>query len=179
MTAGPRTIHGLQLWLALPEAQEEMAPAFYHYPDQQIPAVDVEGVKVRVMMGNAYGVTSPVKVFAHTLYVEAHLEAGQSLVLPPADERGVYVAKGHLKAQDTDIPEHSMAVLSDQEGVLVEATEESRIAIIGGEKFGKRYIEWNFVSSRKERIEQAKQDWKAGRFDKVPGDEEEFIPLPE
>ncbi|WP_330961162.1 pirin family protein [Photobacterium sp. 53610] len=171
--------HGLQLWLALPVEAEECEPAFYHYPDDNIPALNVQGIPVRVMMGTAFGVTSPVKTFAETLYVEAALEPGQRLTLPMADERAVYVAQGHLKAKDTDLPEHCMAILSPQEGVEIEATEPSRIAIIGGENIGPRFIEWNFVSSRKERIEQAKEDWRHQRFPLVPGDETEFIPLPE
>lgn len=172
-------IHGLQLWLALPEDQEEIDPAFYHYPADDIPTVTVDGVPLRVMIGSAYGVTSPVKMFAETLYVEAHLQAGQSIVLPDAEERAVYVASGSLQARDMTIPEHSMGVFDSTAGVVLEAVRESRIAIIGGEKLGKRHIEWNFVSSRKERIEQAKEDWKAGRFPKVPGDEKEFIPFPD
>ncbi|TVO63058.1 pirin family protein [Denitromonas ohlonensis] len=175
----PHRLHGLQLWLALPEADEEVEPAFHHYPSADIPAVEVGGVPVRVMMGTAYGVTSPVRVFASTLYVEAHLQPGQKLLLPDADERAIYVAQGALKAQDIDIPEHAMAILSNVSGVVVEAAEESRIAIIGGEHMGKRFIDWNFVSSRKERIEQAKRDWRERRFPVVAGDEVEFIPLPE
>ncbi|NMH65071.1 pirin family protein [Shewanella salipaludis] len=175
----PHRLHGLQLWLALPQACEEIEPAFYHYPNAEIPSVTVAGVPVRVMMGTAYGVTSPVKTYAETLYLEAHLQAGQSLLLPDAAERGLYVAYGELKVRDTLLPLHSMTVFSSAAGVVVEAVEESRIAIIGGESLGQRHIEWNFVSSRKERIEQAKRDWQAGRFPKVPGDAEEFIPLPE
>ena len=178
VTASPHGLHGLQLWLALPEADEEVEPAFYHHPAAELPSSTVEGVQVRVMMGSAYGFTSPVKEFAKTLYVEAHLEAGQSLVLPDAEERAVYVARGSLTAQGASIPEHSMAVVSEQSGISVEAREETRIAIIGGEKLGPRFIEWNFVSSRKDRIESAKSDWREGRFPVVPGDEEEFIPLP-
>lgn len=176
--AVPHTLHGLQLWLALPENYEEIEPAFYHYPNADIPSATVHGVAVRVLMGAAYGFTSPVKTYADTVYVEAHLRAGQSLTLPDAEERAVYVASGSLNARDSQISEHSMAVFPNREAVVVEATKDSRIAIIGGEKFSPRYMEWNFVSSRKERIEQAKADWKAGRFAKVPGDEEEFIPLP-
>lgn len=179
VTAAPHRLHGLQLWLALPERDEEVDPAFHHYQAAGIPTVTVEGVPVRVMMGSAFGVTSPVKTFADTLYLEASLRPGETLALPDADERAVYVAEGSLKARGTEIPEHSMAVLSSSTGVVIEATAESRIAIIGGEHLGQRFIEWNFVSSRKERIEQAKGDWQAGRFPKVPGDEDEFIPLPE
>ncbi|QIL90362.1 pirin family protein [Microbulbifer harenosus] len=171
-------LHGLQLWLALPEADEELPPAFYHYPAAEIPTTDVGGVPVRVMMGSAYGCSSPVKTFAETLYVEAHLKPGQRLTLPDSPERGVYVASGALRARDTEIPQYAMAVFDPEPGVEVEAVEECRIAIIGGESLGQRFIDWNFVSSRKERIAEAIEDWRAGRFDKVPGDTEEFIPYP-
>ncbi|BEH14717.1 pirin family protein [Marinobacter shengliensis] len=178
ITATDHTLHGLQLWLALPEAEEETDPAFYHYPESTVPSMSVGDVPVRVMMGTAYGETSPVKVFADTLYIEAWLKPGQKLTLPDAQERGLYVAKGRLLAGGTEIPEFSMAVLSEQQGVTVEALEETRLAVIGGEPLGKRFIEWNFVSSRKERIEEAKRDWENSRFPSVPGDEDEYIPLP-
>lgn len=177
VTAKAHRLHGLQLWLALPEADEEIDPAFYHYPGTDIPSVDVDGVPVRVIMGSAYGVTSPVKVYAETLYVETHLQAGQTLQVPAAQERAVYVAEGELKTDDTTLPEYSMGVFSDVPTIELTATKESRIAIIGGEHLGKRYMEWNFVSSRRERVEQAKSDWKAQTFPKVVGDEDEFIPL--
>jgi redox-sensitive bicupin YhaK (pirin superfamily) len=172
------TLHGLQLWLALPEKDEEIEPAFYHYPAASIPSLTLNGVPLRVLMGSAYGLSSPVKTYAETLYVEAHLQGGQKLQLPQCEERAIYVAKGQLVINDTVIPEFSMVVLSAAENVIVEATEESRIALIGGEKMTKRFIEWNFISSRKDRVEQAKQDWQAGNFPKVVGDEEEFIPYP-
>lgn len=178
VTATNHTLDGLQLWLALPEQDEEVEPSFHHYPSEDIPAVKVDGIPVRVMMGSAYGMTSPVRLFSDTLYVEAHLQPGQTLTLPEAEERAVYVASGSLKAQDTDLPAQSMTIFANQPGITITAVEESRIALIGGEPLGKRFIEWNFVSSRKERIEQAKNDWTEGRFDKVPGDEVEFIPLP-
>lgn len=178
VTAADHGLHGLQLWLALPEAEEEIDPAFHHYPSADIPAVTVAGVPVRVMMGSAYGVTSPVKTFADTLYVEAQLQPGQTLILPECEERAVYVASGSLKAKDTVIPEHAMAVFSAEPVVVLEAVDETRIAIIGGETMSPRFIDWNFVSSRRERIEQAKADWQAQRFPTIPGDDVEFIPLP-
>lgn len=178
VTAAAHRLHGLQLWLALPEADEEVEPAFHHYPSADIPAVEVDGVPVRVLMGSAYGVSSPVRVFARTLYVEAHLQPGQTLTLPDAEERALYVAEGSLKLRDTALSGHSMAILKDEAAVAVEALEPSRIALIGGEPLGRRFVEWNFVSSRKERIEQAKRDWREGRFPPVPGDDTEFIPLP-
>lgn len=171
--------HGLQLWLSLPEADEETEPAFHHYPASGIPEVEIDGVRMRVMMGSAYGVTSPVKTFAETVYVEANLEAGQTLTLPEARERAVYSVSGNFKVAGAAISEGQMAIISSQPDVVVEAVSQSRIAVIGGEPVGHRYIDWNFVSSRKERIEQARADWKEGRFPVVPGDAEERIPLPE
>lgn len=172
-------LHGLQLWLALPVEDEETAPSFHHYPAAEIPMVTVHDVPIRVMMGTAFGVTSPVKTFAETLYVEAHLQPGQSVALPDAKECAIYVAGGCLSVAGMTIPEHNMAVFAEDKATVLHATENTRIAIIGGEPVGPRYVEWNFVSSRKERIEQAKLDWKQGRFPKVPDDEVEFIPLPE
>ena len=177
--AAAHNLHGSQLWLALPAADEETAPAFYHYPAADIPSVTVDGVLVRVMMGMAYGVTSPVKTFAQTLYVEAHMQTGETLVLPQAQERAVYVAQGGLKAGETRIAEHAMAVFSAEPGIVLTALAESRIAIIGGQAMSARFIDWNFVSSRKDRIAQARADWKEQRFAAIPGDDIEFIPLPE
>ncbi|WP_278248716.1 pirin family protein [Marinobacter halodurans] len=145
VTATDHLLHGLQLWLALPEDKEEVEPAFHHYPSADIPALNVGGVPVRVIMGSAFGATSPVKILSDTLYVEAHLQAGQSLLLPEASERAVYVASGALKAKESVIPEHSMAVFGPQPGIEVTATEESRIALIGGEPFTPD--SWNGISS--------------------------------
>lgn len=171
-------VHGLQLWLALPEADEEVDPAFYHYPSADIPSVEIDGVTIRVIIGSAFGATSPVKMYASTLYVEAYLRAGQKISVPQAEERAVYVAEGELSSGDTFISECSMAVLSSAPTIELTATRDSRIAIVGGEQMGKRFVEWNFVSSRRERIEQAKADWSAQKFPKVIGDEDEYIPLP-
>jgi len=178
--AANNILDGLQLWLALPEADEEIDPAFHHYDREQIPSVTLDGVAVRVLIGAAYGVQSPVRTFAQTLYVEAALKAGQHLTLPDGvDERALYVVKGKLKALESVIDQYSMAVLHPGHTVTVQAEEDTQLALIGGEALGHRHIWWNFVSSRKERIEQAKADWKNGAFPKVPGDEVEFIPLPE
>ena len=173
-----RNLHGLQLWMALPEEHEETEPAFHHYEDAEIPATEVDGVAVRVMIGSAYGKTSPVKTFSETLYVEAKLTKGQTLKAPQAEECAIYVAGGEVEVDGVTLERYNMAVLKTDREVTVKATDDSRIAFIGGENLGKRYIEWNFVSSSKERIEKAKDDWREGRFPKVPGDEEEFIPLP-
>lgn len=174
----PHRTHGLQLWLALPAADEETDPAFHHYAGADIPRVEVDGVPVRVMMGCAFGATSPVRTFAETLYLEAALEPGQSLTLPQAAERAVYVVDGRVRVQDTPIEQHSMAIFSPRSGIRLTADKASRIAVVGGEPLGHRFIEWNFVSSRRERIEQAKADWQHGRFARIPDDHDEYIPLP-
>ena len=170
--------HGLQLWLALPTDKEEMVPEFFHYDRHQIPQVALDGVDVRVLMGEAFGVVSPVVTFSETLYFEAQLTTGAKLDLPHTGERAIYVVEGALTIENTVLPANSMAILSAKDKITITASEQSRIAFIGGEVFDKRYMDWNFVSTRKDRLEVAKQDWKAGRFPKVPGDENEFIPLP-
>lgn len=177
VTAQPHQLDGLQLWLVLPEADEEIAPAFYHYPASQIPLVQVDAVPVRVIMGDAYGVCSPVRQFARTLYIEAELKAGQQLLLPSAEERALYVVSGKVQCDQQPICQYQLAVLN-QGAASIQASLDCRIALIGGQAMARRYIEWNFVSSRKDRIEQAKADWQASRFPPVVGDEEEFIPLP-
>ncbi|UDF02565.1 pirin family protein [Asticcacaulis sp. AND118] len=174
-----RNLHGLQLWHALPEADEEIDAAFFHYDAEEIPALEVEGVPVRVMMGAAYGVTSPVKTYAETLYLEARLQAGQTLVLPDhVEERGLYVVSGSVTVNGAPVEAFHMAILTPGATVSVSTDSQAQLALVGGEPFTERHIYWNFVSSRKERIEQAKADWREGRFPKVPGDEIEFIPLP-
>jgi len=175
----PHSLHGLQLWLALPVEQEEIAPAFYHYAASEIPELAVGTANVRVMMGSAYGQTSPVLTFAETLYLEAQLPANGELDLPNAEQRALYVLSGEVELNGQAIAQHQMAILTTDTDAKVVAKQTSRIALIGGEDIGPRFIDWNFVSSRKERIEQARQDWREQRFDKVPNDEVEFIPLPD
>ncbi|MBU2887288.1 pirin family protein [Gilvimarinus agarilyticus] len=177
--AGPHDIHGLQLWLALPTELEQSEPGFFHYDQIDIPTVQQNGVPVRVMMGSAYGVTSPVKTLSETLYIEARLKTGQSLELPAADEKALYVVEGELTLKDTTLEEHSMAIFDAEAGITVTANRDTTLVVVGGASVGKRYMEWNFVASNKALIEQAKLDWQAGSFPKVPGDEEQFIPLPE
>ena len=170
--------HGLQLWLALPEDQEEIEPAFDHYPADTIPEVTRDGVVIRVMMGAAFGVTSPVKTYSPTLYFEARMDAGAGLALPDdAQEIAVYVVTGGISVGGAPVQENELAFVKP--GSAIVAGPETQIAVIGGAPLGERHIWWNFVSSRKERLEQAKADWREGRFPKVPGDEDEFIPLPE
>jgi redox-sensitive bicupin YhaK (pirin superfamily) len=178
--ARKRNLDGLQLWLALPEAVEEMDPAFFHYPADAIPGVDDNGAAIRVMMGEAYGLTSPVKTYAATLYLEVRLKAGRVLELPDGvAERALYVCDGEVTIDRLRIPPHTMVVLTPEAEVRVQAGEDAHFVVIGGESLSERHIFWNFVSSDPARIEKAKEDWKAQRFPKVPGDEVEFIPLPE
>lgn len=172
------TLHGLQLWLALPEAHEEILPAFYHYEQSTLPTAVIDGVSLRVMMGSAFGLTSPVKTFAQTLYIEANLSSGQRLLLPEADERAIYLASGSASIDNATLDTFSMAILDSRPGISVKAEADCRVVVIGGGALSERFIEWNFVSSNKARIARAKQDWQAGRFAKVPGDDQEFIPLP-
>ncbi|MDF1821689.1 MAG: pirin family protein [Alcanivoracaceae bacterium] len=179
VTASRHGLHGLQLWLALPEKDEETTPQFIHYPGADIPETDVGGVPVRIIMGAAYGQQSPVKTHAPTLYIEARLKAGQTLELPAAPERALYVVQGCLDMGGTGLAAHSLASLAPEAGIRITAQENSLVALIGGEPVGPRFMEWNFVSSRKERIADAREDWKNGRFPTVPGDEAEFIPLPQ
>ena len=174
----PRTLHGLQLWHALPEEFEEVDPAFYHYPSSDIPTTVINDVPIRVMIGSAYDLTSPVKTFTETLYLEMRLKKGQSIELPHAEERAIYMANGSVEVSGTTVNEYDMAVLKPNKTITITGKEEAYIALIGGKTLGKRNIFWNFVSSRPERIEQAKEDWQQGRFPKVIGDEEDFIPLP-
>lgn len=174
----PHTLHGLQLWHALPESDEEIVPAFYHYPAEDLPRFEQDGVDIRLMMGSAYGFESPVKTFAETLYLEAHMRAGQSFEIPEAEELAVYVAGGSIRAEGEDIDNFSMAMLEHGSGTSITALEDACIAVIGGEHMPTRYIEWNFVSSSRERIDLAKENWAARQFPLVPGDEEEYIPLP-
>lgn len=176
----PRALEGLQLWHALPEAYEEIDAAFFHYDAADIPSVNVDGVPVRVLIGTAYNATSPVKTFADTLYIEAALKAGETLELPDhVAERALYLVRGSVDIDGSMIDAHHMVVLTPGASLRLKALSDARLALVGGEVFTERHIYWNFVSSRKERIEQAKADWREGRFPKVPGDEIEFIPLPQ
>ena len=133
---------------------------------------------MRVLMGNAFGTTSPVPgTYADTLYIEAQLQPGQSLLLPEATARALYVVSGAVRIGSVSVEQHDMAVLTEERIRISDA--DTRIALIGGENPGERYILWNFVSSRRERIQQAKADWQAGRFPKVPEMNRSSYPLPE
>ncbi len=170
-------IHALQLWVALPDAEEECDPSFHHYDADSIPHTTQDGTAIRVLMGSAYGLTSPVKTLSPTLYVEAVLEEGAALTLPEAAERALYIISGELTAKDTTLAPQEMVVFDNTATISVTATKPTTLVIIGGDSVGKRHMFWNFVSSSKERIQQAQDDWQAQRMGQVPG-EEDFIPLP-
>jgi redox-sensitive bicupin YhaK (pirin superfamily) len=174
-------IHGLQMWVALPAAKEEMAPGFAHHETEEFPALNEDGAFVRVVVGSLYGKTSPVPTVHDTLFVNAALRDGASLPLDPAyEERAVYVVDGALDIAGDRFEAGRLLVFKPGDRITLKAAGDAHFVIVGGAPMdGPRHIWWNFVSSRKERIEQAKAEWKAGHFQKVPGDEIEFIPLPE
>jgi redox-sensitive bicupin YhaK (pirin superfamily) len=172
-------LHGIQSWIALPEDQEEREPGFYHFASEQLPQLEFEGSTVRVIMGEAYGQASPVTSYSPTLYLDCRLDAGATLALPDHyPELAIYVVDGAVNIDDETFALGLMAVAAADGQLCLNALEDSRVMVIGGESLGPRTVWWNFVSSSKERIEVAKSDWQEGRFDSVPGDDE-FIPLPE
>ncbi len=174
------TLHAIQSWVALPQSHEETEPSFHHHGGETLPSLEIDGVRLRLIAGSAYGETSPVKVFSPTFYLAAEMPAGSRLTLPSEhEERAVHVADGVVSVQGQTLSVGQMAVFVAGAEITVQAEAESLVMLLGGAAMdGERHIWWNFVSSSKDRIEQAKADWKEGRFDAVPG-ESEFIPLPE
>jgi redox-sensitive bicupin YhaK (pirin superfamily) len=172
----------LQTWVTLPAAHEETDPSFIHYEATELPVLEAEGKSVRLVVGQAWGLRSPVETFSDTIYADVTLEPDAALPLDTAhEERAVYVVSGAVTIGGDRFSSGQLLVLRPGIITLRNAENEAtRLVLIGGETMdGPRHIWWNFVSSRPERIEQARADWKAGRFDTVPGDAEEFIPLPE
>jgi len=174
-------VHGLQLWVALPTAQEEVAPSFQHRAAESIPAIERAGARLRVVAGSAYDVTSPVEVLSPLFYVEAELDRDAVLALPDDfSGRAAYVVHGAVACDGKRYGEGNLIVFREGPKAGIAAVEPARVMLIGGEPLdGPRHIWWNFVSSRAERIEQAKRDWSEGRFAEIPGDDRERIPLPE
>jgi len=172
-------LEALQLWLALPQADEECEPFFSHYDASALPQVEGDKARIRVLIGSAFGVSSAVKTHSPTLYAEVQLEPGGRITLPDQlEERAVYIMAGQLKTSSCQINQHEMAVFDQTPVVELEALEPTRLVIIGGSPLGKRTVWWNLVASRKELIARAKKDWRDGNFPPVP-EETEFIPLPE
>jgi redox-sensitive bicupin YhaK (pirin superfamily) len=174
-------LDGLQLWVALPRSHEETEPQFHHHPGRDLPDFGVTGTRIRLLAGNAYGERSPVRTFSPLFYVDAAMPAGSELPLPDEhEERAAYVVSGTIECGNERAERGRMLVLTPGAAATLRAVSDARVALIGGAPIdGDRHIFWNFVSSSQARIELAKRDWREGRFGKVPGDEQEFIPLPE
>lgn len=177
----PMSISGLQTWLALPDSKEEIAPVFENTARTALPVIDSDGIKGRVVIGAFDGLKSPVAAHSDTLYADLALSPGASVrISADAEERAIYILDGQVTIAGDRFPSDRLLVLRSGDEIVVSSENGAHFMLFGGASLGsKRYIWWNFVSSSKERIEQAKQEWKTGRFDIVPGDEEEFIPLPD
>jgi redox-sensitive bicupin YhaK (pirin superfamily) len=174
-------IHGLQCWIALPSAEEERMPAFSHYDSAALPLVRQNGTTVRVVAGGIYGGRSPVETLMETLFADVTLAADTALPFDnAAEERAAYLVSGEVEIAGDNFEAGRLLVFRPGDAVTITAKTDAHLVLLGGAAMdGPRHIWWNFVSSRKERIEQAKNDWKLARFDSVPGDDKEFIPLPE
>ena len=177
-------LHGLQLWVALPSRDEESEPSFSHHPKETLPEQSDGGIRMRILAGGAYGLSSPVPVSSQLFYVEVELAAGACLPMPnDHEERAVYLVSGQAQLgstpeRSTPLAPRSLAVLAPGQSAVLHATTAIRAMLLGGARLdGPRYMFWNFVSSRKDRIEEAARAWKAGEFPLVPGDEKERIPL--
>jgi redox-sensitive bicupin YhaK (pirin superfamily) len=175
-------LSGIQSWVALPKAVEEDAPAFVHHGAATLPVLEDGGVRLRLIAGEAFGARAPVVTHSPLFYADAILAAGAALPLPDGhEERAAYVLDGEVLVAGERFAAGRMLVFRAGDHIsLLAGPRGARLLLLGGATMdGPRHIFWNFVSSSRERIEQAKADWKAGRFDRVPGDDQEFIPLPE
>ena len=179
--ARERNVFGIQSWVALPKSHEDTAPEFVHVAMDQLPVIEAPGISARVVAGSIYGATSPVKTHTDLFYADVQLTAGAALPLPvDHEERGVYVAEGEIDVAGQHFEAGRLLVFRPGDAITVRARTNARVMLLGGEPMdGPRYIWWNFVSSSKDRIEAAKDDWKQARFAIVPGDEKDFIPLPD
>lgn len=179
---GPH-LFGLQTWVALPAAREEMDPAFAHIGKAELPALADGGITARLVAGEAWGLSSPLVTQSPAIFADISLEPGASVPIEATyEERALYTVRGDIEIGGVAHGPGALLVLRPGDAITVKSRgpEAARFVLVGGEPMeGPRYIWWNFVSSRRERIEQAKAEWKAGRFDTVPGDAQEFIPLPE
>lgn len=174
-------ISGMQTWLALPDGQEEIDPAFEHVAADALPVIDGDGVRATIIMGSLWGATAPTTQHAATIYADIALSAGRTIpIAADADERAVLVAVGDATLDGQPLARHALHILAPGVPMTLRATSDARVMLLGGEAFAtRRHVWWNFVSSRRERINQAKDDWRNGRFPSVPGDDEEFIAIPD
>lgn len=170
----------LQTWVALPKSVEESEPSFENYKPDQLPVYTDKGVWMRLIAGNAYGLKSDVAVHSPLFYLHVKLETGAKINLPTGHtERAIYIASGELELSGKTYAAGQMLVFSKNEEATLRAKKNAELMMLGGEPLGERYIWWNFVSSNRERIEQAKNDWKTGKIILPPNDNKEFVPLPE
>jgi redox-sensitive bicupin YhaK (pirin superfamily) len=174
-------LFGIQTWVALPEAQEESDPAFVHHRAGALPVIEDGGMTARLIAGDAFGARSPLVTASETLYADIQLATGASFTVEPSvTERALYTISGEIEVAGQAFSPGQLLVLRPGDQIVVRAVGAARVMLFGGEPMeGPRWIWWNFVSSRRERIEQAQEEWRRGRFDTVPGDEADFIPLPE
>jgi redox-sensitive bicupin YhaK (pirin superfamily) len=177
-------LNGIQCWVALPTEHEETDPSFHHHPAGTLPEFEVDGVSFKLLLGNAYGRTSPVKVHSELFYLDVRMPKGTFLVLPQdRQEAAFYLVEGQVQ-NETVIDALTMVIREPGQNLKVQALRDSRLMILGGENIGSRFIYWNFVSSSETKLEEAKKDWSQGpgnpgsRFPKIPGDDHDFIPLP-
>jgi redox-sensitive bicupin YhaK (pirin superfamily) len=174
-------LSGIQTWIAMPEDKEEIDPAFEHVAKADLPLIEAHGATARIIMGELWGQRAPTTVYSDTIYADILLAPGASMPIDAgADERAVYLAIGEAEIDGMPMTINTLYVLKPGVAMTLRSATGGRVMLCGGEAFTtERHVWWNFVSSRKDRIQQAKEDWKAGRFVKVAGDEKEFIPIPE
>jgi redox-sensitive bicupin YhaK (pirin superfamily) len=177
---GP-TLSGIQTWLALPEAVEEMDPAFEHVTKAQLPVIDTPGARARIIMGSLWGQAAPTTTYSGTIYADIALDPGASVPIDAAaEERAIYLALGEATLEGVPLELQTLYVLRPGIAATLRSTGGGRAMLCGGDAFTTpRHVWWNFVSSSRDRIDQAKRDWKAGAFPTVPGDDAEFIPIPD
>ena len=177
--SGP-SLYGMQTWLALPDGREEVEPAFDHVPADRLPVIEEAGVHARVLMGTLWGATAATPQHSPTIYADIELTGGSLPVEADADERAVMLVGGEAELDGQPLELFTLYVLRPGHEARLSSGGGARLMLMGGEAFStRRYVFWNFVSSSRERINQAKDDWKALRFPLIPGDDQEFIPLPE
>jgi redox-sensitive bicupin YhaK (pirin superfamily) len=178
--AGP-SLYGMQTWLALPDGREEVDPAFDHVAEDGLPLIEDGGARARVLMGSLWGASAATRCDSPTIYADIALAAGASIAVDSdADERAVMLVGGEAALDGTPLDLFTLYVLRPGHAGRLSSARKARLMLMGGQAFTTpRHVFWNFVSSSRDRINQAKDDWKARRFPLVPGDDQEFIPLPE
>ena len=181
LRSAPLAMHGLQTWIALPDSKEDIAPGFEHRAAASLPQHTDKNLAFRVIMGDFEGHRSPVSTYSGTTYVDVRLGAGNDFRLPKSiEERAIYVISGTVGIAGDRFAPHVLLAFKPGEDIVIQAPEDCHFVLLGGDSIeSKRYIWWNFVSSSQEKIEQAKEEWRTGKFGIVPGDDKEFIPLPD